>query len=222
MLLLALACTKLLDRDPGDDSSSDSADSGELRHPNVPDDKWGIWQHEGCNDGADTIVYIVAEGNTDADGNLLLEEKWYWFFDDTSWDLDCIDTLEYAGERVSQSYHQTFEATESEEGYAGEVEKTDDQCPHMNYLATFKHPDEDDFEYGDTMKMDFVTFYDTLTPSGNPNLENAMLVYMYFGKSPSFTWGASDYGRGTITPEDESEHGPPANYVYETSMCFDG
>lgn len=220
MLLMALACTKAPDDGPIA-SDSGGTDSGEQVHPNVPEDKWGIWQHEGCNDGADTIVYIVAEGNTDADENLVLEEKWYWFFGG-AWEDDCIDTLTYTGEAVPQSYHQSFEATESEEGYAGQVKKTDDGCPQMNYLSTFKHPDADDFEYGDTMKMDFVTFYDTLTPSENPNHENGILVFMYFGESPSYPWGATDYARGTITPDDESVHGPPANYIYETSMCFDG
>ena len=221
MLLFALACFKAGDDGPIAGDSGSSGDSGELVHPNVPEDKWGIWQHEGCNDGADTIVYIVADGDTDADGNLTLEEKWYWFFDDSSWDDDCIDTLTYTGERVSTSTHHSFEATESEEGYSGTVKKTDDQCPQMNYLSTFKHPDADDFEYGDTMKMNFWTFYDTLTPSGNPNWENAFLVFMYFGSSSEVSWGSTDYGRGTITPSGD-EHGPPANYTYETSICFDG
>ena len=221
MLLFALACTKPADDGPiGGDSGG--LDSEEQVHPNVPDEYWGIWQHEGCNDGADTIVYYIGEGSSDADGNFTMTEKWYWFFDDAGWENDCVDTFEYSGEKVPYSYHSQLDATEAEEGYAGTFTKVEDNCPQMNYLSTFDHPDEDDFEYGDKVKMNFVTFFDTLTPSGNPNVDNKMLVFMYFGSASTLTWGSTDWDQsGKIEPLGD-EHGPPANYTVDSSICFDG
>ncbi len=75
---------------------------------------------------------------------------------------------------------------------------------------------------GDKVKMNFVTFFDTLTPSGNPNVDNKMLVFMYFGSASTLTWGSTDWDQsGKIEPLGD-EHGQPANYTVDSSICFDG
>ncbi|MCP4807058.1 MAG: hypothetical protein GY913_26560 [Proteobacteria bacterium] len=222
MLWLVLGCFGSKDDGPSNtgDSAGDSADLGS--HPNVPPEFDGLWQVDGCEDGTATVAYILAEGHSEADGSFEMTETWYWFFDDPGWDDDCIDEMRYTGDRVSRSVHESLSATEAEEGYMGSMKKTEDGCPGVNYLETWDHPDAKGFDYGDSWNVDFVVFFDTLSPSGNLNWENAMLTFMYLGEGNSMTWGSTSYAGGTFSPEDESVPGPPADYTYNTSICFNG
>lgn len=221
MIWLALACTG--DKADGPSNTNDSGtDSAPQSHPNVPPEYEGLWQVDGCEDGTATVAYILGEGSTDAEGNLELTETWYWFLDDPGWEDDCIDELSYSGSAVSRSVHTSLDATEAEEGYGGKVKKTEDGCPGMNYLATWNHPDEKGFDYGDSWTADFIVFFDTLSPSGNLNYENKMLVFMWIGEGNSMTYGNTSYATGTFSPEDESVPEPPASYSWSTSICFNG
>ena len=221
MLLTLLACIGG-DKDGPAVTGDSGGDSAVGSHPNVPPEYDGLWQVDGCEDGTETVVYIIAEGSSEADGSFEMTETWYWFFDDPGWDDDCIDTLSYKGDRVSQSVHSSLSATEAEEGYMGTLKKTDDGCPGMNYLSTWDHPDAKGFEYGDKWEVDFVVFFDTLSPSGNLNWENAMLVFMWIGEGGQMTYGSTSYANGTFLPEDETNPEPPADYEYVTSICFNG
>jgi hypothetical protein len=206
------------------DKSNDSADSGAESHPHVPEEYQDKWSLDGCSDddgNKHTVAYILGEGSTDADGNLTLTEHWYWIYPEAGYEDDCVDELNYSGTRVTASVLGQLNASESEEGYWGTLKSGAEGCPAVNYLGTWDHPDADKFDYGDKWETDFIVVFDTLTPSGNLNWENAMLVYMFIMDGNSAVWASTDYARGVFEPDTEALE-PPAHYSWETSICFSG
>lgn len=213
---LAVACK---DGGPADDSASDS--EGSEFHPNVPPGYEYKWDTDGCgDDGTDTQIYTLAEGSSDADGNFTMTETWYWFFGG-DWEDDCIDVIQYSGDRVSPAVLEQLSASEAEEGYEALMTKAEDGCPMMNYLYLWDHRDKEDFEYGDTLEQDTFIVFDNLSPSGNLNVDNAMLVFMYYDTGGGRYSGDTDYARGVFLPDTEVL-APPAHYTWEASMCLSG
>lgn len=226
-MLLPLALLSCIggDGDGKKNNNNDTADSGVTgAHPHIPPEYADKWDPEGCKDEDGqyhTVAYILGEGSTTADGKLTLTETWYWVFDDAGYDDDCVDTLLYEGDAVTTSVLTSLNASEAEEGYWGTLSSDGEGCPAVNYLGIWEHPDEKKYEYGDKWETDFIVVFDTLTPSGNLNWENAMLVFMYILDGNDVLSGSTDYARGVFEPDTE-ELGPPAHYTWETSICFSG
>jgi hypothetical protein len=218
LLVLSVSCTKdeVVDTSPPEDT-----DPG--IHPNVPEGYELFWNTEGCGDDGDqTQVYIIAEGSISEDGQSMTgTEKWYWFFGGDRSE-DCIDTFEFNGsQRLTSSQLEQFSASQAEAGFAGTYKKTENNCPGMNYYATWGHNGEDGFEYGDEISANMALIFDYLTPNGALNWENKALVYAYVGDSTAWTWGDTSYDpAGVFTPTGDDPVGPPADITWEPSFCF--
>lgn len=213
--LFVVGCT---DPTSKDNTPTETGDSAPQYHPNVPDGYEYKWDTDGCGDsGTDTQIYMLAEGSTDASGHLEMQETWYWFFGG-DWEDDCIDVIQYSADAVGDSVMDSLQASEAEEGYEGTMTKTEDGCPGMNYLYLWNHPDKRDWQYGDGLDQDIIVIFDTLTPWGVPNQDNAMLVFMYYDLGRTGYRGDADYARGVFLPDTE-DLAPPAHYTWEGSMC---
>lgn len=213
--VILAACTGETTKDT---TPTETGDSGPGTHPNVPEGYEYKWDTDGCgDDGTSTQVYMLAEGSTDESGHLELRETWYWFFGG-DWEEDCIDVIEYSGDAVAASVMDSLQASEAEEGYDATMTKSEDGCPGMNYLYLWNHPDKEDWDYGDGLDQDVIIVFDTLTPWGVPNQDNAMLVFMFYDMGRSSYRGDTDYARGVFLPDTETL-APPAHYTWEGSMC---
>jgi hypothetical protein len=188
-----------------DDSVAGSGDSEPATDPNVPEgyeDKWDT-SGGGCEGSrwGNTSAYLLAEGSSDAEGNFTATETWYTF-NGGDWEDDTVDIYSYEGVAMTRSELNALDASEAEEGYV--VEKTAIQDESGSWGA--------EGERG--------LVFDTLTPSGNLNWENAMLVFMYSpGWGDSEEWRANtDYARGVFLPDGEVL-GPPAHYTWAGHNC---
>ncbi len=201
MILFLLSCGKF--QGGGDDSGSAQVeDSDPGIHPNVPEG-YEYWDVTACEDG-ETRYYRLAEGRSDADGNLDLTERIFYFYGG-DWEDDVIDTYSYVGTRMTTAEMLAIENTEHEEGYAVLRTGVDIQS------GSWGSDDED-----------MLLTFDTLTPSGTLNWENAMLVYRYRESS----WGDEDgwrgdydFARGEFWPDDEDDPVPPATYTWQSKDC---
>ncbi|MCB9795773.1 MAG: hypothetical protein H6741_24015 [Alphaproteobacteria bacterium] len=217
-LMLLAATVACGEKDGTQDSTPVDTDPG--THPLVPEGYEFRWDTDGCGEtNEDTQVYILGEARTDGSGTVTATERWFWFFGG-AWEDDCMDVIDYSGTEVADATLNSLNASEAEEGYDTQMTKSEDGCPQMNYLYLWDHPDKEDFEYGDTLDQRVILIFDTLSPSGNLNYENAMLVFMgYEMQSNTFSMDI-DYARGVFTPDSEDVLGPPASYTWEGSMCL--
>lgn len=204
----------------GDSAAADDSTTSEF-HPNVPEGYEYKWDTDGCGeDNDDTQVYRLAEGSSTAEGALQITERWYWFFGG-DWEDDCIDTIVYEGDRISAGTLNQLGLSENEEGYDTMMTKSEDNCPQLNYLYLWNHPNADDAEYGDPLEQATLVVFDTLSPSGNLNVDNAMIVNLaYEVRSNSYSL-ASNYGRGVFMPDTDVNE-PPAHYTWESDDCYGG
>ncbi|MCB9762389.1 MAG: hypothetical protein H6739_21510 [Alphaproteobacteria bacterium] len=215
-LALLAGCTGS-DKDADDSAAAD--DSAIQFHPNVPDGYEYRWDTDGCGEANDqTQVYKLATANSTEAGRLTVTETWYWFFGG-DWEDDCIDVIEYTANAVPNSTLEALGAGEAEEGYQGMMTKVDEGCPQMNYLYLWDHPDKDDFEYGDPLEQEVIVIFDNLSPSGNLNYENAMLIFMGYNVGNNRYTMSYDYATGVFNPQTEIL-GPPADYTWEASICL--
>lgn len=226
MSLLLISSLALLGCSKGDAvDTSPVEDTGPGVHPNVPEGYELFWDTDGCGaSGNETQAYVLGEGSISEDGETLtMTETWYWFFGGDRSD-DCIDTFEFtSGTKLTSAQLANFNASEAEAGYYGVYTKTENNCPGMNYYATWSHPGEDGFEYGDDISAEMILIFDYANPNGNLNYENKMLVFAYIGEDGSFTWGDTNYdSAGVFTPTGDDAAGPPATVTWEPSFCFDG
>ena len=205
--------------DSGDDSGATDDSTASEFHPNVPEGYEYKWDTDGCGeDGDNTQVYRLAEGSSTAEGTLQMTERWYWFFGG-DWEDDCIDTIVYEGDRISAGTLNQLGLSENEEGYDTMMTKSEDGCPSVNYLYLWDHPDAKKVEYGDPLEQATLVVFDTLSPSGNLNVDNAMIVNLaYEVRSSSYSL-ASNYGRGVFMPDTDVNE-PPAHYTWESDDCY--
>ena len=202
MFMLVLACG------PGNKSpESDSPqadDSAPGVHPNVPEgyeDKWDVTA-ESCEKHSDSKIYFLAEASTDAEGNFTATETWYMFHGG-DWDDDDIDVVSYAGAPLTRAELNSLDATEAEEGY-----------------ATIRSVEQRESNTNWTDDVERLLVFDNLTPSGNLNWENAMLVFLYKPSEQSGGYKADvNYARGEFHP-DTDVLAPPAHYTWEGEDCW--
>ncbi|MCB9795434.1 MAG: hypothetical protein H6741_22240 [Alphaproteobacteria bacterium] len=185
------------DSSEADDSGRDTSSSG---HPLVPEAYQNRWDIDGCGErGVGAMHYRLAEAASDASGQIQISVRSF-IFRGGEWSDDCVDTLAYAGEAIPHSENVAMGASEAEEGYRVSLSVLEDQCG-----------------LGREEGASAWYLFDTLSPSGNPNYENAMLVYRFIeGESGPTLDG--DYARGVFSP-DTSVLGPPAHYTWLGERC---
>ncbi|MCP4810290.1 MAG: hypothetical protein GY884_33555 [Proteobacteria bacterium] len=202
MLLLALACTSPDGKNPGGNSDSSAIDSeGPGVHPNVPPGYEYKWDYNTDNCGG-TQYYFLGSGASDGEGNFVGQHVVYYFYGG-EWDEDDIDTYSLEGTEVTRAWLDSESAGECEEGYHVIREGVDMQSGWGG--------DEEEMYYA----------FDTLSPSGNLNYENAMLVYRYTYNRDDELRGDFDYARGVYTPDSTDDVFPPATYTWEGDGCWD-
>lgn len=215
-----LACNKAEDTDTGVD---DDSDTEQVFHPLVPEKYKYLWDTDGCvvssgpSAGSPGIqIYVLSdEGEASSNGLGRFEalEHWFWF-KGGDWASDCVDTFRLEGEFATFDYG-TFGASQAEEGWLLTRTLVDANCGVTYYTLLGldpRNPPPDEEIYGALL------FFDTLTPSGEPNVDNAMLV---FGSTQvsgyTYTSPNVNYARGHAYPE--GEPGYPAAYDWLGSMC---
>jgi hypothetical protein len=197
---------------PDTDGGDTSADEG---HPLVPEKYKLYWNVDGCtttDDKPGTQAYVLAEDvRADASGRFTATERWYHFRGTGNYADDCVDEWEIEGSFVSFDYGQ-LSCSQCEEAYQVTRTLTNATCG-ITYYSIFGLEDEPRVEV-----YDAIALFDTLTPSGNPNVDNAMLVI----------WGSEvkdrsymmdiDYARGHAFPDDAP--GYPSSYDWLGDKCL--
>ncbi len=195
-------------------------DTGDLSgpHPLAPEEYQWIWNTDGCTTehGGATghQVYMhLYEAESTASGDFSGMEHVYWFFAEKGWAQDCVDTFEIEGTWIQENY-STFGAAVADEGWYIRRTLVESQCG-MSYrwmLSSCK--------VGDGYCS--AAFLDTITPSGNPNIDNKFLVFTVDQDKDGGYSGNLDenWGKGHIYPENEAQnYGPPATYDWVGEYC---
>ncbi|MDP6931525.1 MAG: hypothetical protein QGG40_01355 [Myxococcota bacterium] len=208
LILLTVGCS-------GKNTDTGDPDTGEeLPCPSeVPDDYQYRWDCTGsiCDD--ERAIYHLGIGSSDADGNLDVEERWFWFWDEG--DEYCVDTFSITGD-ASEVEPDNFYCSGCEEVYQVEWELTGGDCS-MDYENMFNNEDLSKQEYPGYI------LFDTHTAFGDRNVDNAMLVVTaHQDQSSGYYDVETDFARGTAEPTSD-EDGPPEDYewVNASVMCVD-
>ena len=202
-LALAVACGG-----KAEDTGGDTGTAGDGVHPFVPEGYEYLWDTDGCDDGA-AGVYHLASGTSD-DDNLALTETWYWFFGEDDYEGDCYDTFEFNGVKSNTTWGGTEPCSECEEEWSGAYKKTDGDDNACNFGYGGILVDDSDYTSSD---FNAIFYLDTLTPSGNPNEDNAALVIALWEGSDGWFWD-SNYGRGEVYPEEKGDYYGPSEYQW--------
>ncbi len=222
---LLIACGEDDKKKKNDTSDTNTAPTS---HPLVPEEYQDIWDWDasGCEAGK-SALYHMAEGYSvqeTIDGEdamvIYLSEYWYWFHGEDDFEGDCVDQFDYRGVSTRYAWGGSDPCGTCEEEYWGNyaiVDDTENGC-NYGYDGIIVTGDEagSENEY-DTMVFKF----DTLTIAGEPNEDNALLVYnalLWDG----YWYFDSSYGKGTILPDTDGDYGGPSQYkwVNLTVMCI--
>jgi len=215
-------CFSGKDKDKHDDTGDTAAE--ELEHPLVPDEYRGIWDTDGCDDGK-AAVYHVAQGRSevgeDDDGDeimyLSFTEHWYWFWGNDDYEGDCVDEFSFQGVESNANWGASDPCSECEEEFTGDYTESADGDDGCSVLYSYIFLDEG------TGSNNFTAMFklDTLTPSGNPNVDNKALVIGIFKDSDGYWYPDTDYARGPVVPDTEGDYGGVSSYdwVNTATMC---
>jgi len=213
MLLLSLlvACGgKTSTDDTGTPTTED-------HNPIVPAEYEYLWDTDVSScDGADAIVYYLFAGETDGAGTLTGTEGWYWFFATEGWDGDCVDTFTVEGSTASHSWDEDA-CYGCEAFYDSRWDLPDENrgCTDTDYETFWEQEDVD------KDRFDVEVGIDALTPSGNPNTDNKMIVATIFQGSDNTRWVNAGYARGHYLPVTEGDYEGPAtlDWVAQEGIC---
>lgn len=222
--LLALACGDKDDAgdtgastgdEGGEDGTEDELWDGANCPPEVPEAYRDLWACKTGCDG-DTVLYHYGKGSSDEDGNITVEEKWFFFEpsgDSVDW---CFDTFDITGGPTTYDV-ATFNCDSCETIFEIKWDMTtDNQCSLLwGYLFFGKDHKEEDPPYNGYMLMDTHNSFGDRNPDGN------MIVYGYPVLGGSYyDVHSGDYGRGTALPTSEVD-GPPEEYEWASQpVCL--
>ena len=184
-------------------------------HPLVPEAYIDAWDVENalCS-GTRAHVYRFAEGSADAAGNLVMTEKWYWFYGNSDWAGDCVDTFEISGAYTSFDYGD-FYCDGCEEGYELTRELVEDNCSYADYHDVFSWDEPaPGGAYG------AIVLFDTLTAGGAAYADNRMLVVQGTEKESGSYAINTNFATGHIQPETDL-FGYPAGYDWVAEDCLE-
>lgn len=216
--LLTLAGLGLAASCGGDEPSVDPTDGGgggggcaNNATADVPEAYRCLWEgnYEGCTTSQGRQgrqLYWVIDGQVDADGKITGSERVWWFFPE-EWNTDdCVDTLSLDGQEIVTDLERLGCAT-CEEAYSTVREVQTNNC-NLGYNLLF---DEDEEGLKQTL------LFDTLTPNGEPNEDNKILV-LHRTTDENGSTSTKEYARGNMTPEG-AEHAAPYSFTWVGSAC---
>lgn len=186
-------------------------------HPLVPEEYQWIWNTKepcemkyGGGEGHQVYMHLY-EGESTADGTFSGMEHVYWFFAEAGWAQDCVDTFQVEGEWMDDDY-SIYGAYVADEGWKMRRTLVESQCG-MSYRWMFS-----ECQVGDGYCS--AMFFDTITPSGNPNMDNKFLVFTVSqDEGGGYTGDLNEeWGDGHVYPIEEN-YGPPATYDWVGESC---
>ena len=206
LLLSAFACTS------GTEDTGDTGTYIEPVHPNIPEGYEYKWSPDGCTqyDGSEgSSVYLLAEGYAASDGEVHIDETWYWFHGG-DWSQDCIDAWSYDGE-VSHRSPASFGASEAEQILETTMSLPSPECGILYYMIF----DQEKTDYEEQEWPAWVVL-EYLTSWGNPN--EKLGIFMLYGVD-GYDSADFDYAVGAFSPDTE-EYDLPAHFTWEGNMCI--
>lgn len=215
--LLALACTSPTD------TEVQETDTGVDRepHPMVPEQYQNLWHTESCTkrtqDGhtyeADQVYAVMTDAVATED-SFTGTELWYWFFEEDGWEDDCIDKIKVEGTRLHADF-QTYGCSECNDGW-NVIRTVEEQTCEGVYYRYLLHETEALSE-----RYDSIMLFDTITPSGTLNEDNAMRISYgeidgegKLNMNHDWCWGSECF----VHYDDAWE--PPATYAWVHEDCY--
>ena len=202
----------------GDDGTADTLWDGNNCPDEVPEEYRNLWSCKTGCDG-DQVLYHWGVGSSDEDGNITVEEKWFFFDPRSDGDVDwCVDTFEITG-KVSTDYSvSTFNCDSCESIFEITWDMTSGNACSLQwgYLFFGKDFKEKDPPYSGYMLMDTHNSFGDRNPDGN------MIVYGYpIAGNNYFDIHQGDYGRGTALPTSDVDSIPEDYEWTSQPVCFD-
>lgn len=216
--LVALAGVLLLGCGDKEAASGDDTGTADTANPIAPPDYAPLWDLNaaGCDDDQDAIVYYLFEGQIDDAGDVVGQEGWYWFFKTEGWEGDCVDRFDVAGSADTPSYAEDV-CYGCERAFSTAWDLADENrgCTGHDYETFWDLEDEDQDHY------EVEVLLDALTPSGNPNQDNQMLVTTAWEKSARKMIYNPAYARGHYDPvvADDYEGAATLDWSASTGIC---
>lgn len=212
LALSAIACgsPSASTTDPGDtDSVQDDS------HPLVPEEYALLWNTEGsCSNefGDGDQMYMIFDGEVDADGNFSGTEQVWWFFAGEDESKDCVDTFALSGTAVTGD-PTALGCVSCEEFYTVRRTITENNCNSNQYARVYQ---EDDDGLLQNLMIDTLNEF-----NDSPNEDNRIGVFHEEWNIVQKKYTTKMYAAGPdsqITPSG-SEHGPPAAYRWVGDRC---
>jgi hypothetical protein len=208
--LVAVACS-------GPDTAATDSDTDVVAESIIPEQYRGLWNEGPCgSNGRGFQAYrLVEDGRFAEDGSFTGTERWFWFF---PYKPPCIDAWKLTGTSIGNGLAHG----------CGECEIVLDIVREPEDLAcTWIEPHEwfdivDDGLPTNQWSYTHKLLMDTLSPSGNPNQDNRVLILNRYYKEISSEWAnPEDYSIGTLAPDTEV-YGPPASLTWVGGECYGG
>lgn len=220
-LILGTLCLAACKGDTEDTQTVETGDTAETEgHPLVPEKYKYLWKTDACTaqDGSDGIqLYVLSEDAVATPaGKFTATEKWFWFHGTGDYSDDCVDTFEVNADYFTLDYSQ-FNCGECDEAFWGTRTLVDRTCNYTYYTLHGWDPEE--FDPPDEEIYEIVLLFDEVGPSGNPNIDNKMLVVQNAFDPSGGRDLNIDFAWGHIYPTGE-EYSLPANYDYLREDCL--
>lgn len=198
-ILTLPACGEKKDKDTGPVD-----DTGWETHPFVPEEYVWIWDTDGCEVDGDpgASVYHLATGSSTGTGSLQVTETWYWFFGNEGYEGDCYDSFTFEADPSDIQFSDDYEpCSECELEYSGKYtnDESSEYACNISYSSFFDSPEG---LYGD---YELTLWFDPLTPAGNPNEDNKMLVIAGWWDDNSIGLDMN-YALGHAFPENDGDY----------------
>lgn len=210
---LVLALAGCGGKEGGGDTGGATEDTG---NPIVPDGYEYLWDLDAESCDGDAIVYFLFDGEIDDSGGFTGAHSYYWFFKGEGWDGDCVDTFRVEGDEGSHAWaddacsgcERLFDTT-------WDLADEDRGCSGFDYEGFWEQEDVE------ADRFDVAVLFDALSPSGNPNTDNQMLVLVSYEDADGQRWVNQGYARGQYLPTvaDDYEGGATVNWASEDGIC---
>ena len=210
VLLGLAACSGTADTQPDSDPDTEVESI-------IPEQFRGIWNEGPCgtNDRGLQAYRHVEDGRFAEDGSFTATERWYWFFPNKP---PCIDEHVLVGTSIGNGLAHGCGQCE----IVLDIERGpgDRECswvePHEWFDIVDDSLPNQQWRYTHKLLMD------TLSPSGNPNQDNRVLILNRYFKEVADEWAnPEDYALGTLDPDGET-YGPPAGLSWVGGECYGG